>query len=546
MFVAEPFDVYTDPNYLHNAPIRAGIRDLRRRSTSAQTATPAPSAPRTTRATAGSEPDASRPRALKRLAPPESAFQPHTRPRPDTPDDTKPKRRKHKAAARSNPAMDATAAHKRRRTDDNGNGNGHTTGHGHNHSHHSQGGSVQPTSPPPQPSAPPSSSPTPTARSSAPSPIPLETAVASLPKPQLRALLLRHAATHPPLATDLHRAHASLARHALRFDHHADAVRRELHGSSSKAASGAEAFARVRAALAAVGRAARPPASFATRRNALVALRRIGATVCRSGEGGVGARVVRLFQEAGEDTLVGAFEDIVDGLREEEKAEVRGWGEGEGGEGTFEDELFELVEMAEEMGVFDGLSVAAEKLGLVFEYGDSDENGVGEGGRPGSVDAEGGRTFAAVLQGVWRSLDIDDASGSAQCHGAFDACFALENAIETLHDGGLREDCFASRRNALVALREVADIILQPADDALTHQIRRQFQSDSSMASAFSDILDSLTNDEKHKLLVSKDGDSTFGRKFFDTAGMAKENGIMVGLKDILRELEDQFGSQSQ
>ncbi|KAH7043325.1 hypothetical protein B0J12DRAFT_198960 [Macrophomina phaseolina] len=368
----------------------------------------------------------------------------------------------------------------------------------------------------------------------------LETAIASLPASHLQALLRRHAPAHAPLATDILRAYAdhAAARHreVQTFDHLSASVWRALNTTASNNSknngsrnSGAEhkqedgdnaevgdAYRQIRHAIKRISEAARPPAPFATRRNALVTLWRIGRCVCLSADGeAVGRRVVEMLQE-GETAFVDAVEEIVEGLSEEEKNVE----EDDEGRETFEDKLFELVGLAEERGVFDGLAVAAEKLGLVFDYGDSDENGYMDGHereeqlRDMFDEGFGGVDFSNEEREARRAL-ADQSQSSGRVY------LRILDLIRKI------------RRTT-----RIADLfVMRTADDPLTRGVQEQFRGDGEMGRTFIQILSSMSDFEKKRLLDSIDEDMPFGGKIFETALMAKASGIMPALEGCLEAL---------
>lgn len=463
--------------------------------------------------------------------------------------------------------------HKRRRTEeDNGAGrssnsanNNGNNGNGHRHdSHHNNGHASSSVStveqPPPHPFA----------------GYELEILITFLPDAHLRSLVLRHAQTCDAFASDIRHAllthqhtqpnnpddeaassswppqhehgHAAADDDAQLFLDLGDQIRDMLGDVARRHAVGSRDYVydEIRRFVAYVGRQARPPgaASFGARRSGLVALRRIGKAVCLSGEGAAGG-LIEMFQE-GETLFVDTVEEIVEGLSEEEKAEVRGWVERDGGEEeegseaeTFEDKMFELVGLAEERNVFDGLSVAAEKLGLVFDYGDSDENGheqeqEEQDSRLGEEDEEEeeGVDFSVEEQNVRRILDAYSTSPGT-------VYLRVRGLIYRI-SGAVRQDAsYGTRRNALITLRRIADIfVTRPTDDTQRRRIQEQFRDDRDMSKVFMQLIGGLTQLERKKLSDTRDGDKTFGERFREMATLAKASRLMTGLDccaDLLR-----------
>ncbi|EKG13537.1 hypothetical protein MPH_09301 [Macrophomina phaseolina MS6] len=100
------------------------------------------------------------------------------------------------------------------------------------------------------------------------------------------------------------------------------------------------------------------------------------------------------------------------------------------------------------------------------------------------------------------------------------------------------EASFETRRNALFTLRRIADLfVMRTADDPLTRGVQEQFRGDGEMGRTFIQILSSMSDFEKKRLLDSIDEDMPFGGKIFETALMAKASGIMPALEGCLEAL---------
>ena len=114
-----------------------------------------------------------------------------------------------------------------------------------------------------------------------------------------------------------------------------------------------------------IGKECLPEASFGAKENALETLRKIGKTVCLSGDT-IGHEVRKQFQ--GDTCLVDKMLDIAESMTQEERDEVT--------DTEWSDKLHELVKLSKDRFIYEGLS----KLVVVMdgEFSEHDSTTVDE------------------------------------------------------------------------------------------------------------------------------------------------------------------------
>ncbi|KAL4782676.1 hypothetical protein BJX76DRAFT_349216 [Aspergillus varians] len=202
----------------------------------------------------------------------------------------------------------------------------------------------------------------------------------SLDQKTILALLTQAAESHADVRASISTAIAAKrdreASRVINFNWMSGSVWREinvahshLRGSKQYNVSG-EVYDHVVDTIESIRKQCGPFASAGTRFNGLSVLRKIGKTICLSGNDVVGHRVQNLFQ--GESLLDEAMLGIVSAMKPEERIVIR---EDESSSEALWPKLVELEELSKEYCVFDGLHKVLEALeGDYEEEGDYPED----------------------------------------------------------------------------------------------------------------------------------------------------------------------------
>jgi hypothetical protein len=128
--------------------------------------------------------------------------------------------------------------------------------------------------------------------------------------------------------------------------------------------------------------------------------------------------------------------------------------------------------------------------------------------------------------------------GSKQYDHSFSVFSEVTSTIESIgSQAGLQHASFGTKRSGLETLRKIGKTICMSSRDTLCHEVKKQFQHDSSFVEAMDGIVAVLTIEEREKMCNLHDWRSTFLQKMEELQGLADGHCVFEELGQVVDKL---------